>query len=291
MAWQNFYKTPGNRYGITGPFYGPQGHRGQDFVGNDAGTATPAYEAGTVALVRFSAALGTVVVIKLSDGLFAGYAHQRADVPVKVGQKVKAGQTIGYIAGENDAHGTSWAGPHLHTTLGDTEGAVFYGVIHDPLPRVQKATIIKTVPAVVAAAPLGEEMPNKAGQTVRLNQKLKAGVFQYLHLNTKNFTTFATGAQVGAITGTINFHITGLPVGQVAQVRVVRVKTTPGLPEVLASLGLNEIVGTDGSTYGQYSFTDELRSGDNTDRLRVQIAVPVEGVVVSDWTYRFLFWK
>jgi hypothetical protein len=132
----SFYGSVGNRFGVTGPGYGIQGHRGQDFP-NPAGTPVPAWEGGTVALVQYSPFLGTVVVIQMADGKYAGYAHLKTNPPIRVGQKINTGETIGVIAGPGDAHGSSWTGPHLHTTLGNTAQSVFFGYVTDPLPRIQ----------------------------------------------------------------------------------------------------------------------------------------------------------
>jgi hypothetical protein len=139
MSWQSYYQNIGNRFGVMGPDYGPAGHHGQDFP-NPAGTPTPAYESGVIALVEFSTYLGTVISVKMKDGLYAGYAHQQRNPPVKVGQSVTAGQTIGLTAGASDSPGTSWHGSHLHTTLGPTATSVFGIATIDPLPRVKRNT-------------------------------------------------------------------------------------------------------------------------------------------------------
>jgi murein DD-endopeptidase MepM/ murein hydrolase activator NlpD len=133
---QQFYSNIGVRFGVHGPFYGPQGHRGQDFPHAD-GTPTPAWEAGTVENIQHSTVIGTVVVLRLHDGKFSGYAHLKANPPVRIGQAIALGQIIGFTAGYEDQHGTAWSGPHLHTTLGATGAAVFAGIVYDPLPRIE----------------------------------------------------------------------------------------------------------------------------------------------------------
>jgi hypothetical protein len=133
-----FYGSLGPRFGVPGPYYGIQGHRGQDFP-NAAGTPVPAWEGGKVVLIQYSPFLGTVVVLELNDGKYAGYAHLKAGPPVKMFQVIPAGGTVGVVAGKGDNPGSSWGGPHLHTTLGGTVLAVFAGAVSDPLPRIQNA--------------------------------------------------------------------------------------------------------------------------------------------------------
>lgn len=135
--WQDFYRAGGNAFGVLGPFYGPQGHRGRDFI-HSAGTAVPAYRRGTVVKVEFSSAIGRCVVVEMKGDRFAGWAHLR-DVRVRVGDTVDPGDTIGHVAGAGDDPGTSWAGAHSHTTLGRSAESIFSGAVEDPMRLIQPA--------------------------------------------------------------------------------------------------------------------------------------------------------
>lgn len=135
MAWIDFYAPArwGNRFGIKGPHYGPQGHRGHDIKAG-AGSAVPALRAGTVVVSQYSSVLGYVVVVHVRASQYDGYAH--VTKPVPVGTKVVAGSRIGYVAGWNDKHGSAWDGPHLHMTNGPTATSVFSGTVRDPAPII-----------------------------------------------------------------------------------------------------------------------------------------------------------
>lgn len=136
MTWQDAYRKSGLAFGVlpNSEFYGPQGHRGKDYI-NVRGTVVAAYEAGVVAKVQFSSYIGWCVVVRLSDGLYAGWAHLM-NIAVKVGQTVGAGTTLANVAGSYDNPGTSWAGSHIHTTLGPSVDSIFQGTVYDPAPRI-----------------------------------------------------------------------------------------------------------------------------------------------------------
>lgn len=87
-------------------------HRGIDIVAA-AGTPVRASGAGVVAYVGWNWADGAdpawIVIIAHSTGLETWYAHLQPREPVSQGQKVKAGEVIGYEG--NTGHST---GAHLH---------------------------------------------------------------------------------------------------------------------------------------------------------------------------------
>jgi len=152
MAWQDFYAHWGNAFGITGPFYGPQGHRGSDVTQVAAGTVIPAYRAGTVAKVQYSTFLGTEISVHAdADGKFDGYCHARDGALVKVGDRVAAGTGLGYVAGFGDRHGSSWDAPHCHLTRSDDVEGVFSGPVFDPRPTVLAAVAASQAPAAPAS--------------------------------------------------------------------------------------------------------------------------------------------
>ena len=104
-------------------------HRGTDW-GVRRGTPIPAVSAGTVKVVQFSKVLGWVLVQtvygKDKKVRYVGYCHMDTKPTLKVGAKIKVGQTIGKIG--NTGMST---GPHLHATLSTSAKGVFYGTVLD----------------------------------------------------------------------------------------------------------------------------------------------------------------
>ena len=104
-------------------------HRGTDW-GVKLGTPIPAVSSGTVKLVQFSKVLGWVLVQtvmgKDKKVRYVGYCHMDTKPTLKVGAKLKVGQTIGKIG----STGMS-TGPHLHATLSNSLKGVFYGTVYD----------------------------------------------------------------------------------------------------------------------------------------------------------------
>ena len=110
--------TVSQEYGCTGfswePPYGscPHFHQGIDLVA-PYGTGVRAAGDGVVAYIGWNYADGAdpawIVIIAHSTGLETWYAHMQARYPVRQGQRVKAGQLIGYEG--NTGHST---GAHLH---------------------------------------------------------------------------------------------------------------------------------------------------------------------------------
>jgi murein DD-endopeptidase MepM/ murein hydrolase activator NlpD len=104
-------------------------HRGTDWAAK-RGTPIPAVSDGTVKLVQYSKVLGWVLVQtvygKDRKTKYVGYCHMKIKPTLKVGAKLKTGQTIGLV----DTEGYS-TGPHLHATLSTTVKGVFYGTVLD----------------------------------------------------------------------------------------------------------------------------------------------------------------
>ena len=86
-------------------------HDGVDLAA-DAGTEVKAAAEGTVYTVYEDDTMGNTVVIKHQDGYTTKYASLAADVPVKPGQKVELGQTIGCVG--STAILESALGDHVH---------------------------------------------------------------------------------------------------------------------------------------------------------------------------------
>ncbi|NJC95358.1 MAG: hypothetical protein C3F07_13155 [Anaerolineales bacterium] len=111
--------------------WGFPGHNGIDY-GIPNGTQVSAAAAGTISQVSFeNGGYGNYIKIAHKDGsknYFTYYAHL-ASAAVAAGQKVKAGQLVGY----SNNTGAS-TGPHLHFGLKiDGENPAYKGYV-DPMP-------------------------------------------------------------------------------------------------------------------------------------------------------------
>lgn len=86
-------------------------HQGVDFKA-EVGTAVRAVFDGEVASVNTTTMRGTEVTLKHSGGFSTVYALLAPSVPVKVGDKVKKGEVIGYVA--TTGYFEAADDPHLH---------------------------------------------------------------------------------------------------------------------------------------------------------------------------------
>jgi murein DD-endopeptidase MepM/ murein hydrolase activator NlpD len=129
------WRHPLDKFTITCVFglkdtYHPNGHRGADYAGVPEGTPVKAVADGmTVVLnkaLKDSAVLGNVVVLQIGSRFF-GYCHLKEQSPLKVGDKVNAGDVVGKLGNT----GSASHGAHLHFTLGDTDQSVFAGNVFD----------------------------------------------------------------------------------------------------------------------------------------------------------------
>jgi murein DD-endopeptidase MepM/ murein hydrolase activator NlpD len=103
-------------------------HQGIDFAMPE-NTPLRATAAGTVIAAGWAyTGYGISVVIDHGDGYFTHYAHQNRTA-VEVGQKVKAGQIIGYEGSTGDS-----TGPHLHFEV--HQGAMWNQI--DPAPFLKE---------------------------------------------------------------------------------------------------------------------------------------------------------
>ncbi|HHB0714498.1 peptidoglycan DD-metalloendopeptidase family protein [Enterococcus faecium] len=106
------YAVPLKNYTISSPFgtRGGEFHRGLDLA---AAQGEPIYasKAGMVIKAEFHPSWGNYVAIEHEDGTTALYAHQQ-EYQVKVGDKVKQGQIIGYVGSTGNSTGS-----HLHFEL------------------------------------------------------------------------------------------------------------------------------------------------------------------------------
>ncbi|OAH12494.1 M23 family metallopeptidase [Streptomyces jeddahensis] len=115
-------------YHQAGSMWSSGYHTGVDFIA-PTGTSLKAVGAGTVVSAGWAGAYGNQVVIKLSDGMYAQYAHLSA-LSVSAGQTVTAGQQIGLSGSTGNS-----TGPHLHFEIRTTPD---YGSDVDPLAYLRQ---------------------------------------------------------------------------------------------------------------------------------------------------------
>lgn len=82
-------------------------HTGLDFAG-PSGSTIVSVAAGTVTSTGYEGAYGNRTVVTLDDGTEIWYCHQ-SRIVAQPGEKVRAGQTIGYTGSTGNV-----TGPHLH---------------------------------------------------------------------------------------------------------------------------------------------------------------------------------
>lgn len=106
------YKRVSSAYGWRiHPVYGyKKFHYGVDLAAS-SGTPIVASRAGTVTVAKYSSSAGYYVTLDHGDGFSSQYMHMTHYI-VKKGQKVAAGEVIGYVG----STGAS-TGPHLHFSI------------------------------------------------------------------------------------------------------------------------------------------------------------------------------
>ncbi|GGX36830.1 peptidase [Streptomyces malachitofuscus] len=113
----------GTAYKVAGSMWSSGYHTGVDFS-VPTGTSLKAVGSGTVVSAGWAGAYGNQVVIQLSDGHYAQYAHL-SSLSVSAGQTVSAGQQVGLSGSTGNS-----TGPHLHFEIRTTPN---YGSDVDPL--------------------------------------------------------------------------------------------------------------------------------------------------------------
>ncbi|GAA2267326.1 M23 family metallopeptidase [Streptomyces amakusaensis] len=104
-------------YGQSGPMWSSGQHTGLDFAA-PAGTPVKAVGGATVKSAGWSgAAYGYLIVLQLSDGTEAWYAHL-SSMTVSAGQKVAPGETIGRVGSTGNS-----SAPHLHLEIKTSGGS------------------------------------------------------------------------------------------------------------------------------------------------------------------------
>ncbi|MFJ3139394.1 peptidoglycan DD-metalloendopeptidase family protein [Streptomyces sp. NPDC086843] len=113
----------GTAYKVAGGMWSSGYHTGVDFT-VPTGTPLKAVGAGTVVSAGWGGAYGNQVVIQLSDGHYAQYAHL-SSLSVSAGQTVSAGQQVGLSGATGNV-----TGPHLHFEIRTSPN---YGSDVDPI--------------------------------------------------------------------------------------------------------------------------------------------------------------
>jgi len=114
-----------------------QPHSGADWA-RPEGTPIPAISNGTVVLQQWSDVLGNVSVLRVMGHdkklYYVGYCHLKAE-GLKVGTKVKEGETVGLVGNT----GSASSGAHLHLTVSKELKGVFgpTSVKQDPIQFVK----------------------------------------------------------------------------------------------------------------------------------------------------------
>jgi len=134
----------GHAFPVRGPFsFGGEGsrfgaerggrsHQGQD-ISATQGTPIVAVHRGRVATRAYQASgAGNYVVIHGNDGSDSVYMHMKAPGGVSVGEKVRAGERIGYVGNTGASFGA-----HLHFELW-TPHWYAGGRPYDPLPKLKR---------------------------------------------------------------------------------------------------------------------------------------------------------
>ena len=150
-------------------------HRGTDWAAK-RGTPIPAVANGTIRLVQFSEILGWVIVQSVYGAdrktMYVGYCHMDSEPELKVGDKVKMGQTIGKIGNTGFS-----SGPHLHATLSPTVKGVFSGTVVDLYKylsdQIKNGSTSHTAPQKIAKSTKTETKPAPVQKTGQVSKKME----------------------------------------------------------------------------------------------------------------------
>ena len=159
-------------FGELGEFYDDYGHRGTDYRRMED-QPVYAYRAGTIEYISKTHNLGGVIGMSIGNSQYAGWAHI---IPmVEVGDRVKAGDIIGRVAGYKnlDWCGVLWDGSHIHTTLsGISSEHAALGVrpLRNPAPVITLA--IANLMATAKSSQEETDMSKNVG--VYINNGIKA---------------------------------------------------------------------------------------------------------------------
>lgn len=116
--------------GPVNNFGGGRGHQGQDMFAA-CGTRLAAARGGVVVKSTYQSRAGNYVVIRRADGQSYAYMHMRKRSPLREGERVVTGQTVGEVGETGRASGC-----HLHFELWTAPGWYSGGKPIDPLPAL-----------------------------------------------------------------------------------------------------------------------------------------------------------
>lgn len=129
------------RFGTLSEFRkknGMQPHSGVDWA-KPEGTPIPSIASGTIVLQQWSDVLGNVSVLRVMGKdqklYYVGFCHLKAE-GLKVGTKVKEGETVGLVGNT----GSASSGAHLHLTVSKELKGVFgpTSVKQDPIQFIKE---------------------------------------------------------------------------------------------------------------------------------------------------------
>jgi len=116
-------------------------HRGHDFNGMKKGAPLKAINDGIISANYWSDVLGWVVELKVKGtwkgepkNTFWMYCHLDKQSPLKVGTKVKSGESVGGAG----TSGSASSGIHLHFTLSLTSKGGAMGKVYDPVAYLKR---------------------------------------------------------------------------------------------------------------------------------------------------------
>ena len=137
-------------------------HRGVDYNKNKdgkplkAGTPLPAVGDGEITLNKWTDVLGWVIELKVGKHYFL-YCHMDKQSPLKVGTKVKSGDSVGGAG----TTGSASSGVHLHFTLSTVSGGGITGKVYDAHAFLVKMIAEENI-AKKKAAKAAKEKPSVA---------------------------------------------------------------------------------------------------------------------------------
>lgn len=115
----------------TNGFGGGRGHQGQDMFA-DCGTPLVAVRDGSVQFAGTQSNAGNYLVLQDEQGQSYTYMHMRSRALVAKGDRVTAGQPVGFVGQTGRAFGC-----HLHFELWSAPGWYSGGHAVDPLPQLK----------------------------------------------------------------------------------------------------------------------------------------------------------
>jgi murein DD-endopeptidase MepM/ murein hydrolase activator NlpD len=125
---------------------------------------------------------GNTIIVKGDDGYYTWYAHM-SGFKVKVGDRVRQGDPIGYSGGAPGAPGAGTStGPHLHFGISTNVAGAASKFIHPetvlPLPREkERVRLLKQGQRVQVTSP-GEAIPRVTEQTELVRERNKLTKFK-----------------------------------------------------------------------------------------------------------------